>query len=374
MLVQTSIYYTEFTTMVKTFDGQDLTGIARSSLNLQPGDLSGELINGGTITNFASTGIKDNATTQTLLVEDGKITVQTIAVKNVDGNTTFRGDVKIYGVLDAGFVRTTELITNQRYEKQYIEFAANNEQNTNVGTGLLWPSEPYNKQLVYTINPDRFYMSENVDIGPGKEFMIGGTSVLTNSSLGGGIVNSSLRKLGNLSELNVAGNVNFGDVFFFDSNSGRVSIGNLEPVATFSVYDATNDVEIVFTGDKDGRGRLGTFNTKGLDLLTDDQVRISIEDNGNITLGQELRDSTIVRAYGKFSVGVKNPREQFEVANNIRFAGKLMATGDEPPTAGTYAKGDVVWNTEVRPTGWVGWICVSPGAPGVWKPFGQISA
>ena len=360
--------------MVKTFDGPDLTGISRASLNLQPGDLSGDLVDGGTITNFSSTGIKDTASAQSLLVEDGKITVNAISVKNVEGNTTFRGDVKIYGVLDAGFVRTTELITNQRYEKQYIEFAQDNEQSTNVGTGLLWPGPGYNKQLVYTSNPDRFYLSEHVDIGASKEYLIGGVSVLTNSSLGNGIVNSSLKKLGNLSELNVSGNVNFGDVFFFDSHSGRASFGNLEPSTIFSVYDATNDVELTFTGDKDGRGRLGTFNTKSLDLITDDQVRVSLEENGNITLGQENRDSTIIRAYGKLSVGVKNPREQLEVGGNIRFASKLMTAGDEPPTSGNYNKGDVVWNTEVRPTGWVGWVCVSSGNPGMWKPFGQIAA
>lgn len=360
--------------MVKTFDGQDLSGITRASLNLQPGDLSGELINGGVITNFASTGIKDVATTQTLLVEDGKITVQSIAVKTVEGNTTFRGDVKIYGVLDAGFVRTTELITNQRYEKQYLEFAADNEQGTNIGTGLLWPSKPYNKQFVYMTNPDRFFMTENVDIANDREFMIGGLSVLNAGTLGNGVVNSSLKKLGNLTELNVDGNVNFGDVFFFDSANGRASFGNLEPQATFSVYDATNDVEIMLTGDRSGRGRIGTLNTKALDLVTDDQVRISVEENGNITLGQELRDSTVIRAYGKLSVGVKNPKEQLEVAGNIKFANKLMATGDEPPTSGNYNKGDIVWNTEVRPTGWAGWICVSAGSPGLWKPFGQISA
>ena len=362
------------TIMVKTFDGQDLSGITAQSLNLLPGDLSGDLVRGGTIANFASTGIKDLSTKQTLVVEDDKITVQTIAVKNVEGNTTFRGDVKIYGVLDAGFVRTTELITNQRYEKQYIEFASDNEQGTNVGTGLLWPSQPYNKQFVYRNDPDRFYMTESVDIAGDKQYFIGGNSVLTASSLGNGIVNSSLRRVGNLTELNVNGNINLADVVFFDSASGRFSVGNAEPSATFSVYDSENDVEIITGGDRSGRGRFGTYNTKSLDIVTDDQVRISIEERGNITLGQELRDSTVIRAYGKVGVGVKNPREQLEVGGNIRFANKLMAVGVEPPTEGNYVKGDIIWNELPRPTGWAGWICIQAGSPGIWKLFGQISA
>ena len=360
--------------MVKTFDGTDLSGITAKGLNLLPGDLSGDLIDGGTITNFSSTGITDSATKESLVVEDDKITVQTISVKNVEGHTTFRGDVKIYGILDAGFVRTTELITNQRYEKQYIEFAQDGEAGTNVGTGLLWPSDPYNKQLVYRNNPDRFYMTENVDIAKDKTYSIGGLTVLSNSTLGNGIVDSSLRTVGNLKELNVVGNVNLGDVVFFDSQTGKFSVGNLAPTAKFSVYDSINDVEVVIDGNSSGRGVIGTFNTKPLDIITDDQVRVSIETNGNITLGQENRDSTVIRAYGKMGVGVKNPKEQLEVAGNIRFANKLFAIGDEPPTSGSYALGDIVWNSAPRPTGWSGWICVAPGNPGLWKPFGQISA
>ena len=138
--------------MVKTFDAGNLENIPRGSLLIVENDFSGDVIDGGTITNFGSTGIKDLATKQTLVVEDDKITVQTLNVKNIEGNTTFRGDVKIYGVLDAGFVRTTEIITNQIYEKQYLEFA-HGESGTNVGTGLLWPGAPYNKQLVLMLDP-----------------------------------------------------------------------------------------------------------------------------------------------------------------------------------------------------------------------------
>jgi hypothetical protein len=45
--------------MVKTFDAGNLENIPRDSLLLNENELSGDLIDGGTITNFASTGIKD---------------------------------------------------------------------------------------------------------------------------------------------------------------------------------------------------------------------------------------------------------------------------------------------------------------------------
>jgi hypothetical protein len=358
--------------MVKTFDAGNLQDIPRGSLLLNENDLSGDLIDGGTITNFASTGIKDSSTKQTLLVEDDKITVNSISVKTVEGDTTIRGNVKIYGVLDAGFVRTTELITNQVYEKQYLEFALG-ESGTNVGTGLLWPGDPYNKQLVLMAGPDRFFSTESIEIARGRDFMIGGTSVINLESLGSSVVNSSLKTLGTLRELNVSGRVNWSDHVWFDPNNNRFSLGQDQPTALFTVYDYPNNVEIVIDVDKNSRGRIGTFNTKPLDLITDDQVRISVSEQGHITLGQELRDSTVIRAYGKLSVNVKNPTEDFEVGGNMRVAGKLHARGVEPPTQGTFVQGDIVWNNSPLPTGYVGWVCVRGGTPGTWKTFGQIS-
>lgn len=46
---------------------------------------------------------------------------------------------------------------------------------------------------------------------------------------------------------------------------------------------------------------------------------------------------------------------------------------DSSPTTGTYNQGDTVYNTNPTAGGYVGWICVSGGSPGVWKSFGPIS-
>jgi len=360
-------------TMVKTFDAGNLENIPRSSLLLNENDISGDLIDGGTITNFGSTGIQDKATKQSLVVEDDKITVKNITVETVTGDFTIRGDVKIYGVLDAGFVRTTELITNQIYEKQYLEFA-HGDKGTNMGTGLLWPGEPYNKQLVLMSGPDRFFSTENIDIAKGRDFMIGGNTVISLEALGNSILYSSLRTVGPLKELNVTGKVNFNDYVFFDPFSNRFALGQDQPTAKFTIYDWENNVEVVIDTDKQSRARIGTFNTKALDLITDDQVRLSISEQGHITFGHELRDNTVVRTYGKLAVNVKNPTEDFEVGGSMRVGGKLQTRGTEPPTQGSFTQGDVVWNDNPLPTGWVGWVCVRTGNPGTWKAFGQISA
>ena len=58
----------------------------------------------------------------------------------------------------------------------------------------------------------------------------------------------------------------------------------------------------------------------------------------------------------------------------MRFQGKKQEVSAELPRAGVYQKGDIVWNEDPRPTGYVGWICIRSGTPGEWKQFGQISS
>jgi hypothetical protein len=43
------------------------------------------------------------------------------------------------------------------------------------------------------------------------------------------------------------------------------------------------------------------------------------------------------------------------------------------PTVGTWAVGDLVYNTAPVSGGYVGWVCTTAGTPGTWKTFGLIS-
>jgi len=355
--------------MVKTFEHQEVNNVGRDQLAINPGELSGDLIAGGTIINFASTGIKDSSSKQTLLVEDDKITVKTIKTETLDGNVTVRGDVKIYGVLDAGFVRTTELITNQRYEKQYLEFA--DPENNNIGSGLLWSNKEYNRLFVFKADPDRFWSSEPIDLYRDRSFMIDGLSVLSKDALGLGVVNSNLNTVGTLKSLNVSGGASIAECFTINPVSKRVGIGTEDANGLLSIYDYINDVELIFDSNEKN-GRIGTFNPRGLEIVTDNQVRITLETNGDVTVGHETRDSNTTRVYGKLSVGVKNPTEQFEVSGNIRWGNKLFAIGNGPATNGSYTTGDIIWNTNPKEGSYIGWVCTTGGAPGLWKPFGMI--
>jgi hypothetical protein len=307
--------------------------------------------------NEQKSGILDNTTQEVVVLTDDKITL--------------RSNVKIYGVLEAGLVRTTELIADQRYEKQFLQFAS---PDGDVGAGLLWINKNGNRQFIFRNNPDRFWLTESVDIPQTQSFMIGGTPAISYSYLGNNVVSSNLQSLGDLKKLTVNGPVKFGDGLTFNPISNRLGIGLEEPNAKLSVYDEIYDVEIVAGTTDGGNGKIGTYNSKSFDIVTDNQTRLSVDMFGNITIGHETKDNTVTRVYGKLSVGVKNPKESLEVSGNIRWANKLFASGNSAPDSGTYQRGDIVWNSEPKPNSYIGWVCTSAGSPGLWRPFALIAA
>jgi len=298
------------------------------------------------------------------------------SVLSVENNKLVaRSDLSVYGILNASKIYTNELIAHQRYDGQFIEFSVDNETGTNAGTGFLWPNPGgVNKQFLFVDGPDRFHASENLELAADKAFYINGGAVLTEHHLGGSVVESNLETVGDLRSLRVAGPVNFDDAVFYNADTRRLGINTDSPNGLLSVYDPTSDVEILISTDVNGRGRFGTHHARSLDIVTDEQARISVEGNGDVQIGQEWRDGTVTRVYGKVGVGVKNPREQLEVAGNVRFGDKLFAVGEDAPTDGNYKIGDVIWNVEPKANSYIGWVCIASGTPGTWKPFGLIAS
>jgi len=62
-----------------------------------------------------------------------------------------------------------------------------------------------------------------------------------------------------------------------------------------------------------------------------------------------------------YSAAVQKNKESNPAPDNV-----------SPPTSGSWTKGDIIWNTEPAPNSSVGWICISDGSPGIWKPFATI--
>lgn len=67
------------------------------------------------------------------------------------------------------------------------------------------------------------------------------------------------------------------------------------------------------------------------------------------------------------------------IGSAVNFSGLLVRQAPNQyrasaaPASGTFARGEVVWNTAPTAGGYVGWVCVTAGSPGTWKEFGAIS-
>jgi hypothetical protein len=172
-----------------------------------------------------------------------------------------------------------------------------------------------------------------------------------------------------LQDLKTQGDLTIDEYIFWNSVQERFGIGTDQPNGMFTVTKDSTEVVI----DPDGAvAKIGTFTTSDLNIVTDDTTRIYVSNTGKIVLGSATGSN--VKVQGKLGVNITNPELDFESAGPIRFANKRMDVGTEPPTNGSYRKGDIVWNENPQPTSYVGWVCVREGTPGVWKTFGQVSS
>ena len=105
-----------------------------------------------------------------------------------------------------------------------------------------------------------------------------------------------------------------------------------------------------------------------LNIVTDNNVRISVNRSGHVGIKKDLFIN------GKLGIGVRNFAEDADIttAGPVRMQGKKYEVGSGIPDNGSYIKGDIVWNDNPIPSGYVGWICTRSGTPGDWKAFGLI--
>lgn len=52
--------------------------------------------------------------------------------------------------------------------------------------------------------------------------------------------------------------------------------------------------------------------------------------------------------------------------------GYIRRSNAPTSTDETYAVGDIIYNSSPIGGGYIGWVCVTAGSPGVWKGFGKI--
>lgn len=328
--------------------------------------LSGNKIHGGRITNFSSVGIKDEAKGIVVLVKDDGLHVDVLHSPKIANDLSVQGNLNVAGEVHAKKLHVDEISADIRNERTSpLEFKG--EGSPAFGKGLIWSGGSYAKQLVLQANPDRIWSTENFDLQAGKEYRINNATVISENSLGSSIVNSNLRRVGALESLTVNGAIRIDEFIVYDNATQRLGLGTEDPNGMLSLKSFDHEFVIDPTNAK--QWKLGTYSTSELHIVTDDIPRITIGANGHVKV---MNKTSFMQKVG---IGVNNFAEDVDltVAGSVRIQNKKYEVGVDIPSAGAYLKGDIVWNANPQPGGFVGWICVRDGTPGEWKPFAQIS-
>ena len=327
--------------------------------------ISGNKLQGGRIAQFSSAGIKDTASDYILKVTDKGISVDIAHIKKIPNELNIDGNLNVDGIINAKKINVDEVVADVRNETtSNLEFKAENNSVSNKG--LIWSGEGNTRQL--TMQQDRLFSSQSIDLPRGKDFRIGNTPVISEQSLGANITSSNLTSVGTLHNLSIDGKLTLDNFVFYDDETMRLGIGHESPNGALSVGSLEH--EFVVDHNDVGTFSLGTWTTSELKIITDNKCRIHIEDTGAITLNNK------VSVQGKMGINVTNFSEDADltIAGPLKVQGKKMQVGKGSPVEGSFRLGDIVWNNDPKPTGYVGWICIREGSPGDWKPFGQIAS
>lgn len=367
---------------------KDLTvsGVLRANVEVNYADflkripkqaISQDLLGPGVVRNFSSTGIRDQSTGSIkITIKDDAVYLDSISVGTVLNDLkvekTIRAEsAEITGTIKAKRIEVAEIKSDLRLERtSSLEFK-HAPDNPIFGKGLAWTGMGPTKQFVLK-GEDSIFSTENIDLQPGKNYLINNSVVISEKELGPGIVKSRLREVGMLKDLTVMGDTNLANFVFFNSSSERANIGLGEPNGKFSVFGNNIELKHDFV---DGKAIFGTHGYQDLAFVTDNTARVQIHNNGQITLGNKNTPPTQVFVHGKVAIGVNSPDPSVDLQVNgpIKFNNHLHTHGDAAPETGTYNLGDIVWNTDPKPTAPVGWVCTRAGSPGTWRPFGIIS-
>ena len=248
------------------------------------------------------------------------------------------GDVRVHGKL-----YVEELVTQRSSPLTFKETA----DSSNYGKGIFWMNEKGTiSRFVLQSSPQRIWSTENIDLEEDKYFSIGRAPVLSKNVLGDSVIESSLQKLGVLKELQVAGDAAITRTL----STNKISIGN------FGITEH----------------RLFGYNDITIDR--NDTTELSI--GSSITIGNPENYSRAVTVHGRLAVGVANPDPDvgLTVSGPVSFENKKFKVGTGIPTSGDYNKGDIVWNSDPKVNDYIGWVCINPGSPGFWLPFGVITS
>lgn len=222
--------------------------ITHESINFDGFKFSGDMLKGGIIENFGSTGIDDRSSDVQMTLLDHAVAFE----KSVWApSAKIKGDIEIDGEIKGSAMN--QLI------KATVKDLAGNEELLEIQSNSLHQS----------------ITEKGLDLDIIKQK---GQVVIDGNNLADHLTHSNLQKVGQLKELVVEGEVSLADSLY--TNSKRVGVNTIEPSATFVVWD--EEVEMVVTKHGKDTGYIGTPRHQRLVLGANGHTNLSIESDGSV--------------------------------------------------------------------------------------------
>ena len=276
--------------------------------------LSGDIIQGGVIKEFSSTGIEDKSSSiQVTILDDYTVVENQLLAKDftVKGKVNLDGDISLNGTIavdSPGFAKIIEESSAKLKEDLNDEFFAD------FG------------RLVFKQIQD-----EGIDL---SKVTLNGEVILQDKRLASGIVGSNLQELGVLKELQVSGESLLHNTLFVTGR--RVGINTLEPSSALTLWD--DEVEINIGKHKQGVAMIGTTRTQAIMLTANGKNNLLLNPDGSIT------------------------------ASKIHMGNMNFGTSPSAPTFDA-PKGTVLFNENPSVGGPLGWVSLGSAR---WANFGII--
>lgn len=257
---------------------------------------------------FGTTGVGvsifNGASTTATLSAPAELIIDPAAVGDNTGSVRIKGDLYVDG--------TTTTINSTALEIADAQIGIASAVGTNAildGAGIGIGSTNIRKTISWNNTAGSLTSSEDWNLLSGKQYKINGTSVLTSTTLGSGVVNSSLTSVGILTGLSVSGNLtasgNNATIQFSPTGAGTVTIN---PATTGSI----NNVDI---GGATRGG--GNFNT------------LTIKDNSaNFVVGINPNSSTPLTANRLLNLDLINASRTLKLAGNLDIANNFTTSGN----------------------------------------------
>ena len=283
-----------------------------SSINFKGFKFSGDVVKGGIIENFGSTGIDDRATQVQMTLMDQAVAFEKAVWTPsaiIKGKLTVEGDLVVLGDIDSNSPAANTL-ANMAVEKIKSD-------------GELL--ELHSDAMLASIG------QKGIDL---KRITQDGREIVNGNQLGYHITDSNLQRVGMLRDLQTQGEAVLSDTLYVTGK--RVGINTIEPSAVFVVWD--EEVELVITKHSKDTGYIGMPRYQSL------------------VLGANNKDNLILNTDGSVEI------------ENLRVGNTPMSSATAAPDYNAIT-GTIVWNENPAQGGPVGWICLGDAR---WAKFGII--